>query len=81
MYYESMRILNNNILTKREAEIILQILSGKNKQEIAKALSLSVSTIKTNVEKIYQKFNVHSKTEMIIYIIKNKIVDLEDNKE
>lgn len=71
-----MRVLDDKILTKREQEIVMLILEGENKQEIANALSLSLSTIKTNVENIYKKFGVHNKAELIIYVIKQKIVDL-----
>ena len=72
-----MRIVDNTILTPREREIALGILYGKNKKEIAKSLSLSISTVKTCVEHIYQKMNVHNKAEFIVYLIKNKIADIE----
>ena len=71
-----MRIVDDTLLTQREQEIVLLILKGKTKAEIAKALCLSVSTVKTNVENIYQKFNLHNKAELIIYVICNKIVEI-----
>ena len=71
-----MRIVDNTLLTEREKEIILLILEGKTKQEIADSFCLSVSTIKSNVENIYRKFDVHNKAELIVYIIKNKIIEL-----
>ena len=72
-----MKIINNNILTPREKEIMLHIISGKNKREIADLLFLSVSTIKTNVENIYRKFGVHNKVSLILYVIRNKIVEFD----
>ena len=75
-----MKIIDNTILTPREREIALMILQGKNKREIADSLYLSISTIKTDVEHIYQKFNVHNKVEFIIYIIKNKRADIESEE-
>ena len=72
-----MKIIDDKFLTEREKDIILLILYGKNKKEIADKLNISISTVKTNVEKIYRKFNVHNKAELIIYLIKNKIVNLE----
>ena len=72
-----MKIINNNILTPREKEIMLHIISGKNKREIADSLCLSVSTIKTNVENIYRKFGVHNKVSLILYVIRNKIVEFD----
>lgn len=70
-----MKILESAKLTEREKDIVLLILEGKTKREIAESLCVSVSTVKTNVEKIYQKFGLHNKAELIIYIIKNKMVD------
>jgi DNA-binding NarL/FixJ family response regulator len=35
-----------------------------------------VATIKTNIENIYCKFDVHNKVELVIYLIKNKIVEI-----
>jgi DNA-binding NarL/FixJ family response regulator len=73
-----MRIVDDKNFTKREKEIILHILSGKNKREIAKLLYLSISTIKTNIEHLYDKFSVHNKAEFIIYIVKHKIIEFEE---
>ena len=67
----------NNIFTEREKEIVLLLIEGKNKGEIAKILNLSISTIKTYIEKLYSKFNVHNRVEFIIYIIKNNIINLK----
>ena len=74
-----MRIVNEKLLTHREKEIILFLLSGKNKREIASSLNLSISTIKTNVEHLYEKFGVHNKIALAIYVIKNKIIELDEN--
>ena len=74
-----MKIVNDNILTPREKEIVLYIISGKNKREIADLLFLSVSTIKTNVENIYRKFGVHNKVSLTLYAIRNKIVEFDES--
>ena len=73
-----MNMTKSRYLTEREREIVMLIISGKNKRNIAETLSLSVSTIKTNVENIYRKFDVHNKVELIVYVIKNNIIDLDD---
>ena len=73
-----MNMIKNKYLTEREREIVMLILSGRNKRNIAEMLSLSVSTIKTNVENIYRKFDVHNRVELIVYVIKNNIIDLDD---
>ena len=71
-----MKIVDNTFLTAREEEIILFLLEGKTKQYIAERLCLSVATIKTSTEKIYTKFNVHNKIELLVYLIQNKIIEL-----
>ena len=71
-----MRIIDNTLFTKREKEIVLLLLEGKTKQQIAEHLCLSVATIKAGTEKIYAKFNVHSKIELAVHLIQNKIVEL-----
>ncbi len=71
-----MRIVDNSCLTEREKDIILYLVEGKTKPEIAEFLCLSVATIKTNIENIYCKFDVHNKVELVIYLIKNKIVEI-----
>ena len=76
-YHKNMKFIDNAMLTKREKEIILLIFEGKTKKEIADTLYLSVSTVKTNVENIYKKFNVHNKAELVVYVIKTKIIILE----
>lgn len=73
-----MNMIKRKHLTEREREIVMLILSGKNNRNIAETLSLSVSTIKTNVENIYRKFEVHNRVELIVYVIKNNIIDLDD---
>ena len=79
-YHEIMRIVDDKIFTKREKEVILLVLSGKKKREIADVLYLSISTIKANVEHIYQKLNVHNKVELIFYLIKHNMIEIEESK-
>ena len=71
-----MKIVDDTKLTPREKDIVLLIFRGKNKQEIADRLFLSVSTIKTNVEHVYQKFGVHNKVELVVYLVKNNVVEI-----
>ncbi len=73
-----MKIVDNGLLTKREKDIVLRIIKSESKEQIARNLSLSPSTIKTNVENIYRKLNVHKKTEMIIFLIKNNMLILNE---
>lgn len=52
-------------LSKREAEVVGLIVSGKSNKEIGNDLSLSLSTVKNHVFNIYQKIQINSRFELI----------------
>lgn len=52
-------------LTEREKEILHQLARGMQYKAIAAILSLSVETVRTHVRNIYEKLQVHTKTEAI----------------
>lgn len=51
-------------LTKQEQNILKLLLAEKTNKEIAGALFVSVSTVKTHVNNIYKKLNVQSRDEI-----------------
>ena len=51
-------------LTKQEQNILTLILENKSNKEIAEALFVSVSTIKTHVNNLFKKLNVQSREEI-----------------
>ena len=57
--------------SKREAEIIDELIQGKNNQQIAKALNLSENTIKTHIKNIYKKAGVSNRTELTYMLMFN----------
>lgn len=52
-------------LTPRETEVFELIIRGYSRKAIADELSLAEETIKTHTGRIYQKFLVHSRQELI----------------
>ncbi len=59
------RLINNPDLSKQERAIQELILSGKTNKEIAAALFISVSTVKTHITHIYTKLNVGNRQELL----------------
>jgi len=55
---------NTEKLTKQEQNIVALILEDKSNKEIAEALFVSVSTIKTHVNNIFKKLKVQSRDEI-----------------
>ncbi|MBO6608010.1 MAG: response regulator transcription factor [Psychroserpens sp.] len=51
-------------LTKQEQNVLELLLQEKSNKDIAEALFVSVSTIKTHVNNIYKKLNVNSREEI-----------------
>ena len=52
------------VLSKRENEIAGLLLQGKTTQETADALFVSVSTVKTHIQHIYEKTGVRNRAEL-----------------
>ena len=61
-------------LTVREQEVLQLILSGKSNREIAGALCISESTVKTHARNIFSKYDVGSRAELISTLLKNQTV-------
>jgi len=74
------KLIKSDMLTPRECNIIIPLIQGATNRQIANELSVSVSTVKTYVEKIYGKFNVHNRLELLIYALKNNIILLDDGE-
>ncbi len=64
-----------NGLSKRENEIVCLIASGKANKEAAYALGISVRTVEAHRAKIMLKLGIHSITELVLYAVRNKIVE------
>lgn len=55
----------NDLLTKKEIEILEQLSKGYLYKEIAEKEHISISTVKTHLNHIYQKLQVQNRTEAI----------------
>ncbi len=54
------------LLSEREQEILRHLAAGESNEEIAGALVLAVSTVKWHLARIYDKLNVHSRTQAVL---------------
>lgn len=60
-----------NSLTVREREIIEYVCQGYNNKKIASKLSLSEQTIKAHLNRIFRKFNVSNRSQLITITFNN----------
>ena len=58
-------------LTDREAEILALITQGKTNAEVATLTFLSPNTVKSYIRTIYRKINVSSRTQAVLWGVKN----------
>jgi LuxR family maltose regulon positive regulatory protein len=52
-------------LSERELEVLALISAGKSNKEIARELFLSMSTIKTHINRLYRKLGTRSRTQAV----------------
>lgn len=62
------------LLTSREREIVHMLAEGKSSKEVANVLDLSLHTVETHRSNIFQKLNLHSIPELILYAVRKGIV-------
>jgi len=55
-----------DILTPRELEVLHGLSCGQPYKEIACTLGISLSTVRTYIQRIYEKLHVHSQTEAVM---------------
>jgi DNA-binding NarL/FixJ family response regulator len=61
-------------LTPREREILQLLAEGKSNKEVASLLGISVNTAEAHRANIMLKLDFHSITELVMYAIRNKII-------
>jgi DNA-binding CsgD family transcriptional regulator len=60
-------------LSPREAEISLLVCKGLIDREIASAMGISFSTVRTHLKRIFRKVDVTTRTELVFVLIENHV--------
>ena len=61
-------------LTSREREIVQLLSEGRSSKEVAAVLEISVKTVDTHRANIMRKLNLHSVSELVLYAVRNQII-------
>lgn len=61
-------------LTKRESEVLKQIVFGLTNKEIAQSLGISYETVKEHVQHILQKLSVSDRTQAAVWAVRRNLV-------
>jgi len=63
-------------LTDREREVLKLVVEGHTAREIARMLVVSPKTVEWHKTSLMNKLNIHSKTDLIKYAIRKRIITL-----
>ncbi len=67
---------DNSTLSDREVEVLQLMAKGSANKQIASALMITESTVKTHVAKIFQKLEVNHRTEAVTKAMSQGIIKL-----
>jgi len=65
-------------LQTRELDVLKLVAKGMSSREIGKSLTISVRTVQTYLDNIFTKLGVHSRTEAVVYALKEGWLTLDD---
>jgi DNA-binding NarL/FixJ family response regulator len=63
-------------LSARELEVLQHIVAGQSNKEIAAELELSANTVAVHRANIMETLNIHKTAELVVYAIRNGLVNL-----
>lgn len=63
-----------DLLSTREKEILQLLTSGKTNREIAELLYISVATVETHRNNVFQKLHLHNLAELILYAVRKGLI-------
>jgi two-component system response regulator NreC len=63
-----------DLLSVREKEILHMLASGKSNREIADVLHISISTVETHRNNVFQKLHLHNLAELILYAVRKGLI-------
>ena len=61
-------------LTPQEAELLKLLIEGHHKKTAAREMKISVNTVSFHLKNIYQKLQVHSKTEAVAKALREHLI-------
>ena len=55
-------------LPQRQAEIARHIMCGLSDKQIARAMGISITTVRTHVSRLFRKFDLNDRMELMLHV-------------
>jgi len=66
-----------DLLTSRERQILQLLAEGQSNKDVATILNLSPTTVICHRQHIFQKLNLHSLTDLILYALRKGVISVQ----
>ncbi len=63
-------IIKNQVLTKREREVFVLLVTNKSTKDIAKELGISEKTVRNHISNVMQKLGVKGRAAAVVELLK-----------
>lgn len=74
MHEHNPKLNIKKLLTKREIEVLAEIVNGLKGQEIGDKLFVSKETVETHKKNLYEKFGVKKITQLVKIAVENNVI-------
>ena len=71
-------VMSSSVLRRRELEVLKLAAKGMTNKRIANELNISDNTVGTHLVKIFRKLDVQSRTEAILYALKEGLISTDE---
>ena len=68
--------MSGNILTNREKDVFVLLVSNKSTKEIAQILNISEKTVRNHISNVMQKLGVKGRAQAVVELIRLKEIFL-----
>ncbi len=58
-------------LSGRQGEVVIHLLAGESDKQIATELGIAVPTVRTHLSRLFSRFDVQDRCELIIHIFQH----------
>jgi DNA-binding NarL/FixJ family response regulator len=67
---EWLELVNELCLSPRQAEVVECLFQGRADKQIAFELQISISTVRTYLSRLFSRFDVQDRHELVLYVFR-----------